>query len=227
MPVDIYIISNIINWISNLLALVIALCYCYRDFSPCYLRVFPIYLFLSFAAEVLANCAFEYYLHFKPFSDQTRYIIYNLFTLTELCSFSWFLYQVIRSRIVKKILIALLILFGLYFLQYYWLKEGLVVDFSSVGVVLEAIIIMVPCLTFFRELFTRAEPVDLMREPSFWLVTGIFFYVVTIFPLYLTRSYLYDHGFAAMAKNLHSINNFAIGITYLLFIRAFTCRTKK
>lgn len=226
MPIDIFTISNIFNWTTNLLALIAAFLYSYRNFSPAYLRVFPIYLFLALAAEVLANRALDHYLHIEPYPTRIRFIIFNIFTVVELCSFAWFLFHVIRSRKVKMLLIAELTLFCLFF-PAYWLWKGPMADYGSSGVVIEVIIIIVPCLTFFRELFTRNETVDLTGSPSFWLVTGIFFYLVTIFPLYLTRNYLHDHGLAALIKSLHSINNFAISITYLIFIRAFICRTKK
>jgi hypothetical protein len=94
-------------------------------------------------------------------------------------------------------------------------------------VVLECVIIMIPCLVYFRELFTAKEVINLFTEPSFWLVTGIFFYLATVFPLFIAEPYLKEAGFLQVRKSLYSINNFAVGITYLLFIKGFTCRTKK
>jgi hypothetical protein len=98
---------------------------------------------------------------------------------------------------------------------------------NDLAVLFESIIIITLCLTFFRELFARPEPVDLLKEPSFWLVTGMFFYLATIFPLFLTRSWLHSHGLFKVAQSLYSINNFALSVTYLLFIKGFTCRTRK
>jgi hypothetical protein len=94
-------------------------------------------------------------------------------------------------------------------------------------VVLESAIIMIPCLVYFRELFTAKELVNLFGEPAFWLVTGIFFYLATIFPLFIAAPYLRGHGLFQVGKTLYSINNFAIVIAYLLFIKGFTCRIKR
>jgi hypothetical protein len=225
---DIYFISNVVNWIANLLALTVAILYCYRSFNPAYLRVFPVYLFVSIGIEALVNPYVSKLFDFRPFASHQLYIMnisYNIFTLFELFIFSYFLFQVVRSLRIKKIIIVLMCLFSVFFIQYP-LLEGLGA-FSNMAVALESIIIIIPCLTYFRELFTRTEPVDLWREPSFWLVTGIFFYLATIFPLYMTRSYLLAHGLIAVSKSLSSINNFALSITYLLFIRSYTCRIKK
>jgi hypothetical protein len=183
---------------------------------------------VSIGIEALVNPYVNKLIDFKPFASHQPYIMnifYNLFTLFELFIFSYLLFQVVRSLKIKKILIVLICLFSVFFVQYL-LQEDLGA-FSNIAVALESIIIIIPCLTYFRELFTRAEPVDLLREPSFWLVTGIFFYLATIFPLYMTRSYLISHGLIGVSKSLSSINNFALSITYLLFIRSYTCRIKK
>ncbi len=206
MPSDIYFISNVVNWITNLLALAVAVLYCYRDFNPSYLRVFPIYLFVSIAIEALVNPYINQILDFRPFDGRQEYFrmaIYNLFTPFELFIFSYSLFQIIRSLRVKKMLLILITLFTIFFVQYS-VQCDLGVTSNEIAVVLESIIIIIPCLTYFRELFTRIEPVNLLRESSFWLVTGIFFYLATIFPLYMTRSYLTSHGLSGVAKSLSS-----------------------
>lgn len=228
MFTNIYFISNVVNWIANLLALAVALLYCFKRKNPSYLRIFPVYLFVSIGIEVLVNPYMIKWLDYQPFCARQPYIMnvfYNLFTPFELFMFAYFLFQVIQSTTIKRILITLICLFTIFFVQYSVQKD--LGEVNNIAVALESVIIIIPCLTYFRELFTRAEPVNLMQEPAFWMVTGIFFYLATIFPLYMTRSYLATHGLNGMAKSLSSINNFALSITYLLFIRSYTCRIKR
>ncbi|MDO6429696.1 hypothetical protein Q4E93_03830 [Flavitalea sp. BT771] len=205
----------------------VAILYCYKRFNPPYLKIMPFYLLVSIGIEILVNRFINQLLDFRPFADQAdaRVTLYNLFTPFELIIFSYFLYQVIRSPMVKKMVLILVCLFAIFFVQYS-LQNGLGYS-NDIAVVLESVIIIIPCLTYFRELLAWNEPVNLLREPSFWLVTGIFFYLATIIPLYMTRSYLIAHGFTGVAKSLYSINNFALSITYLLFIRSYTCRIRK
>jgi hypothetical protein len=136
------------------------------------------------------------------------------------------LFQITRSVTIKKLTILLLSLFVLFFIKFA-VADGLGSTINDLAVLFESVIVITLCLTFFRELFARPEPVDLLREPSFWLVTGIFFYLATIFPLFLTRSWLQGHGLTKVVQSLYSINNFALSVTYLLFIKGFTCRTRK
>lgn len=228
MPSDIYLFSNIVSFLASLAALIVGCLYCYRAGYPGYLRIFPVYLLVSIAIEFLAN---NYYRSWLPFhlddvKITVKEILYNSFTLFETVVFIYFLYLIIRSTLIKKLAIGLFILFLVYFTGSTLIGKG-IYQFNDLAVFFESVIIVFLCLVFFRELFTRPEPIDLLRDPSFWLVTGIFFYVATIFPLFLTASYLRTHGLEKINRTLYSINNFAISITYLIFIKGYTCRTKR
>ena len=229
MPPTIFLISNISAFVTNLVTLTFAILYCYRDVNPRYLRVFPLYLAISFLVELLVNQYFTLLLGFPLFGKHqafARHMTYKLFTLFELFVFSWFLYQILYSDRMKKGLILLLVLFCLFFL---WssLPGQPGQSSNDLAVNLESLIVIIPCLVYFKELFARPVPGDLLREPSFWLVTGIFFYLATIIPLFLSGSYLYDRGFRKIAISLYSINNFALSIAYILFIKGFTCRIRR
>src|SRR6187402_1391187 len=117
MFTNIYFISNIVNWIANLLALAAALLYCFKSFNPPYLRVFPFYLFVSIGIEALVNPYMNKWLDYQPFSTRQPYIMnvfYNLFTPFELFVFAYFLFQVIQSPAIKRILLTLICLFTIF-----------------------------------------------------------------------------------------------------------------
>ena len=227
MPIDINFLSDVVSWISNLTALIIACLYCYRPDRPAYLRIFPVYLFVSFGIEFFADKFLRTFLPFTIHDDNSHIadVLYNIFTVFETAVFAYFLYQVIRSPFMKKITLLLLSLFLLYFTSTTLLNGPYYHNYKAVA--LESIVILIPCLTFFRELFTRREPLDLLKEPSFWMITGIFFYLATIFPLFITMPWLRSHGLKNVAHGLYSINDFAVSVTYFLFIKGFTCRIKK
>ena len=229
MPADILSISHIVNWIINLLALVVGVLYCYRTINPPYLRIFPAYLFISIMVEFLVNSLFLRLFHLRPFGSYqpyVKFIMYNLYTPFELFMFAWFLFLIIRSSLVKRLLIASLMLFCLFFIISS-VKNDIAKNINTIAIVLECIIIIPTCLIWYWELFSRNEPVNLFREPSFWLVTGIFFYLATIIPLMVTTNYLSTHGMRTAARSLFSINNFSLVITYILFIKGFTCRISR
>jgi hypothetical protein len=229
MPMDIYHISGLISIITNVLALAIGVFYCYRSHNPPYMRIFPAYLFVSVAAEFLGNDDILKLFNYQPFGSHQLYgtiATYNLYTPFELFIFAWFLFQIIQSSRIKKLLILLLMLFCLFFIIYS-IKLDIGENTNIVAVFLECVIIIIPCLTWYRELFTRNESVNLFREPAFWLVTGIFFYLATIIPYLVTSTYLTNHGLYRLVKTFASINNFSLVITYILFIKGFTCRIRR
>jgi hypothetical protein len=43
----------------------------------------------------------------------------------------------------------------------------------------------------------------------------------------VTTNYLSTHGMLTAARSLFSINNFSLVITYILFIKGFTCRISR
>lgn len=204
------------------LSLIMSLVYCFRKQCPPYLRVFPVYCFVSFSVEMLVNI----YFYGARGPGVTYLTLYNLFTVFELSLFSWFLYHVIRSRRMRQVMILLLLLYGWFFIQYTRAND-INRHLNKPAIVLESILLIIPCLVFFRELFIRPEPVDLLQEPSFWMVTGILFYFGSIFPYFLSMQYLETHGMITISRTLYTINNFSLAITHLLFIKGYTCRTRK
>jgi hypothetical protein len=227
MPIDINFISDVFSLISTLTALIIACLYCYRPDYPAYLRIFPLYLFTSLLVDLFAVKFLRTFLPFTVHADKSHIVnfLYNFFAVFETVVFAYFLYKVIRSPLMKKLTVLLLSLFLIYFTCISFLNGLYYYNYKAVA--FESIVILIPCLIFFRELFTRREPLNLLQEPSFWMVTGIFFYLATVFPLFTALPWLRNHGLKNVAKGLYSINGFAAGVSYLLFIKGFTCRIKK
>jgi hypothetical protein len=193
------------------------------------MRIFPVYLFVSAALEFLMNPYILGFFHYQPFGSHQPYVhlvLYNLYTPFELFMFAWFLYQIIQSSLIKKLLSFLLVLFCLFFIVYS-LRMDIGKNINSLAVVLESVIIIIPSLTWYRELFTRGEPVNLLREPAFWLVTGIFFYLATIIPCFAASAYLGSRGRPGILMTISTINNFTLDVTYILFIKGFTCSIKR
>jgi len=228
MHIDIFFISVVAALVALLLAFIVAALYSYRGFNPPYMRIFLWYLFVSLLVEVLVNSYIGRLFGFQLFGSHQGYAqnaMYNFFTLFELLMFSWFLFRIIRSSLIKRILVVLVIIYSIFYIYIsVWVYPG---QFNSLAVVVEGIIIIIPSLTYYRELFTRDKPIDLAGEPSFWMVTGLFFYLATIIPVNFAGAYLSHRGYFQVVQNLYSINNFALVIANLLFIKGFTCRRKR
>jgi len=229
MPTGIYHISALISILTNIVTLLIGVFYCYRSQNPSYMRIFPVYLFISAAVEFFADADILTLFRYRPFGNYHDYVasaIYNLYTPFELFIFAWFLLRIIRSAMIKRLVIGLLTLYCLFFIIYS-VRLDIRKNSNMISIILENVIIIIPCLTWYRELFTRSEPVNLYREPAFWLVTGIFFYLATVTPFYVASIYLISHRLRGLFETFSSINNISLMITYMLFIKGFTCRIRR
>lgn len=225
MSTKLFFVSVIANYLGNLLALIIGLVYCYRNHHLPYVKIFLLYLFVSIAVEVLAVPEFFHLPSFWRDPDFARIVTYNLFKPFELFIFSWFFLQIIQSRRVKRILVGSIVSYSILFACYSWVV-GIGSNIIQSTTILESIILLIPCLTWYRELFTHKESVNLIREPEFWLVTGIFFYLCAIIPFASSITYLVRHGLFKLGASLSSINTFSYLVTYCLFVKGFTCRSR-
>jgi hypothetical protein len=226
MPTNIYFISNVVNIAANILVFIISLLYCYRRGKPRYLRLFPIYLAVSIAVELLVNSFMTTLWHFQPFGsyqDRARNVIYNLWGPFELYIFSCFLFRISHSKIVRTIFAASILLYGIYFLAYA-VGVGLSKETGLIAIVMENITFILPCSAWYWSIFAVSKSIDLPGDPAFWLVTGILFYAVAIIPYFLIAIYCTRHGLDALCGSLYCINNFSLVVTYILFIKGFTCR---
>lgn len=193
--------------------LILAIYFCRRPYNPVYMRTFPIYCLGNLLSEIFA-IAFP----------QKIDLIYSLFTCFELVYFAYFLTTVTVTVWLKR---------------FVWILVGLCLGFLSIllyrqdlghvnlwASLLESIILVIPCLSYFHGIFLRKHVVNLPQEPSFWMVTGVLFYMFLQIPVVLFASYGLHHLSDEFALELYSGNNYALIVTYTLFIKAMTCRRK-
>jgi len=84
------------------------------------------------------------------------------------------------------------------------------------------------CMYYYYKLFDDEEKpiVNLLKSPSFWIVTGLFFFSCITLPLFAILEYFYyKFGYRA-AVYLLSFANLFIIIKHLFFIKAYRCAAK-
>lgn len=211
MHPSILIISMWLVAILTILLFAGSLLFCFRSYNPPYMRTLPIYCFVNVAVEIIAKLL-----------PATRTTDYAIFTGFELLYFSYFLTRVIKSRNVRKLI---WVLDAVYFIAFgpkafahgevYWLT------------ICECLILVIPCLVFYVEALARTYIVDLPRDPSFWIVTGLFFYISLLPPTLVASGYFGSMNSLKVAMAFYSINNYGQAITYALFVKAMVCRKTK
>ena len=79
------------------------------------------------------------------------------------------------------------------------------------------------CLYFYHNLFRKDPEQKIKSEPSFWVITGLFFYSSLSIPFYALNGYLRSRFPLIIWVNLFAISNIMIIIMHFFFIKAYIC----
>jgi hypothetical protein len=149
---------------------------------------------------------------------------YNLYTLVEFFFFFFFILTQLTRRQYKLILcgggiVALALLLSL-LLAYRSLNFPV-----WQGTMTTNMFYILGCLLYFLNIFKDLPYANLSKEPSFWIMTGLFFYSVIEAP---TLAVILNYKPLVTSNLLYITTN---GIAYLflqlLFIKAYTCKIQK
>lgn len=209
MDSRIYYISVWLSWACILLLFILSLIFCYKKGGPGYLRSFPIYCFVNVFTEVLVI-----------FHPSAKAAVYFSFTIFELCYFSFLLSKLIQGRGIVIVLWGLDGLFLCFLAHYLWRHRIIPRGMPEEG---EVIILLFPCLVCYKQIFTIFINVELRRVPAFWMVTGILFYIILLFPTLLFYHFYRHMGRPDIARLYYSLNNVALIVSCLLYAKGITC----
>ena len=151
-----------------------------------------------------------------------------LISLTELLVYCYFFRLLLLSSRIKKITSLLTITYSfLVFLYLITMFDFLTNRFRYVTYllgVLEFLILIPPCFAFFHQILKTESKLKLFERPSFWVVTGIFFYVLISIPYYLLDTFIYENGL--QSKYLFSALLYQLPFTihFAFLTKAFLCK---
>lgn len=219
--------GNLIMPVFELIAIIIGLRFVRNDKLG---RLFLVYLTFDFLIY-LANTYLE------PFSSLTtrQVVLYhnisnNLISLVELLVYFYFFSTILNNKkIIKTMQISAMIFTLLMALLFIAVGYGfLTTRFSYltnlIGTI-EFMLLVPPCFVYYYELFQNDPVINLHQRPSFWIVTGIFFYAVISIPYYTLDSFVNNlHPRWRVTYLLFFCIPFAINFIFLT--KAFLCKKK-
>ena len=185
-----------------------------RGAVPIYLRRFP-YLLLV----VLVNEIVSWQLGERGINNS---IPYNFFSVGAFAFYMYMLGQMVFSRLVRKWILIIAAVYVIGALYNIFFGQGMGTSHTitySIG----CFMIVAVSIYYFLELFQRPRYVDLKKEPTFWIASGLlFFFACTpaIFGLVNYLSSLPDINAQSLVP-LITILNVSL---YSLFTIAFLCR---
>ena len=184
--------------------------------SPGYLKVFSLFLLFILIVETISAIQDIYAIN--------NLLFVNLVTVFELTFYIYFVREIIRSRLVKRILLYCLIIYPAVFLVNILLVQGSVV-FHSMTYALACLVIIFSCIFYFWEMFQQTYSINLARQPEFWICSGLLFYYACTFPVYGAVNLLNVLP-KVILKNLLFILVLLNILQYLSFTIAFLCRLR-
>ncbi len=198
-----------IDWIFLLIAVIIGFLIKTRSaFS--YLKTIPCLLLLSLTVELVAR-------YYRVRSMNNLWFV-NIYSVIELCYFTFTLYLIINKTFILRLVyvIASVCLIDILFIH--GLKT-----FHTYSYALSVLIIVYLCIYYYYLTFKEAQVVNLLKEPSFWVVTGLLVFYATSLSVTGIFNYIAElpKEMILLARNiLLSVN----GVFYFILIIAFICQ---
>jgi hypothetical protein len=205
-----------IDIISVGIAILVGLSIYFQPDTDIYLRLFPIFLFLT---EVIIYIA-----TYLSAQHENNIILYNFFGSFEFCFYFFVLYRIIQKRLAKKIIFYILCIYPLLALINIFFIQGLT-SFQSITYALGCLLIVTICIYYFLELFQLEHSVNLIRQPAFWICSGLLFFYACSFPIFGLANFLRSLPYVIL-KNLSTIIDLLNIFLYSSFTIAFLCRLR-
>ncbi len=158
-------------------------------------------------------------------------LISNCFSfLGEIIAYFFFFELTLKNKLIKQSISVLRVIFIIlvvaHLLNVFVLHRPITGnDMYYLGVV-ELLFLIVPCLFYFAELFSKPSVKGLFQRPSFWITTGVFFYAFISIPMYFIIDYLLKSKYQYYDEITWLLFSFPFGISFLFLSKAFTLKTE-
>jgi len=180
-----------------------------------YQKLFPFYLGITLTIESIAVYIWS--------NNEDNMHLYIYFGVFEFIFYFFVLSQLINSRRVKVFAKAAMFIYPLLFVinRLYFQTTG----FHSMTYSLGCLIIASICIFYFLEIFQSNRSVVLIKEPAFWICTGILFFYCCTFPFFGLANFINNFP-SIILNNISALLNLMNSLLYSLFTIAFLCRIR-
>lgn len=145
----------------------------------------------------------------------------------ELFVYYIFFFKVLVNYKIKILMKYLLSLFTILIICFFITKFNFISArhsyISNLLGAIEFIFILFPCFIFIDQILNTNSTHTLFDRPSFWIVTGIFFFALVSVPYYLIYTYIYKK--TPLLYLLSSVLYYLpYGINFVFLTKAFSCK---
>lgn len=177
-----------------------------KDLSPILLQLFP-----------------NYFRQHRP--ADTNVLVFNFSLTIEYLVFYYIYYVNIQKAIFKKLMIAVSIIFLTFAIADLLFIHGPFI-YNSTKMLVGTIGIVLAEFFYLYDAFEHNKPIKLLRQPMFWISTGIFFFYLGDFTFDMMFDYLrsknllmHSHVFVLINHNLIIFEYLCIAAGLIMFSR--------
>ncbi len=213
-----YTLSNVIIWAGTGIILIsfIAAIFISQN-NRVYMKWFFLYPLVALLVSINSICGSLLLLY--PVT--LFFTIQSTMVLLDLFFWYYFFYMILNNKKDRNKLKILL--FITLFIAFYLLLFNNVDKRNLHIAALSAICKTVFCIFFFYKIFKNLYYKDILKEPAFWIVTGLIFCSCLSLPFYGLHSYIKSQFSPLIASNIFSVSNILIIIMHLFFFKAYLC----
>jgi hypothetical protein len=183
------------------------------------------FFFLGYIIN-LVTILFDLVYGYKPLRSFLFYYPDFLDTILEFAVFFFFIKKIIGSDKIRKALSPLWPMFSsyalIYFLYYIIIHGQIDQHFLQNIFTVQATLLIISCLFYFFDLFKRPPVLDLLILPSFWVVTGLAFFMICTLPFTIFGNYLVKVN-NELYVQLFGIFEIFYCLLFIMIIKAFLC----
>ncbi len=199
------------------LSFIISLRLISNDKIPFYLQRFfwyPTIGVVTISLALVANNLYRPFIFFANFTNNISLIFHYWFL-------SFFIIRAIPN--VKKCYYLKIIFVTFIFLIVVFLSNDSLIQINTTAFGIANFGLMLFCLLYYYQLFNYIPTLNLLKEPSFWIITGIFFSMSVHIPILVTVDFLHSKISIEIYRLFACISMFCYSIMHLFFIKAYLC----
>jgi hypothetical protein len=158
-----------------------------------------------------------------PYLEYYWELFFNKISFTlHLFLIGLLIYRSLLNTLLKKIYIRLFSIFSLFHII---IQINTLTSQKSLLIQLTVLIFLITlCLFYFYDLFLNNPNRTLLKEPAFWVTTGVFLCQSLSIPTFLLK-HLFFESFLPINAVVSAMASLAYSLMYLFFIKAFLCTT--
>lgn len=205
-----------IDPIAEAICFLISLTIFFQAEAERYLKYFSVFLFFNLLLDVDT--------YYTAYYQINNVVVNNIDSLVVISFELYLLREIIAGRKAKKVFLYVFLLYPLVTLLNIFLLQR-IANFHTMTYCLGALLIVTGCIYYFWELFQQKASVDLVRQPAFWICSGLMFYYTCTFALYGLVNFISN----LPRKVIETLLTILVIINiclYLAFSIAFLCRLK-